>query len=156
MSYSYKLINNLKYHIMKTLKSIMLGLALVVVSTVANASVKPAAAVLSKNDVLNIYVNALVHGKIDGLENVLDKNVKLTIHRGEKEFNLDRKQILESFKASENIEQGCTYTTYTQDETDNGMVVKITMKYDGYERTNMITIALNHADFKITKIETQS
>ncbi|MDB5157152.1 MAG: hypothetical protein JWR50_1859 [Mucilaginibacter sp.] len=141
---------------MKTLKSIMLGLALLVVSTVTNASVKQAAATLSKNDVLNIYVNALVHGKIDGLENILDKNVKLTMHRGEKEFDLDKKQILESFKSSENIEQGCTITTATQDESDSGMVVKITMHYNGYDRTNLVTIALNHSDFKITKIDAQS
>ena len=141
---------------MKTLKSIMLGLALLVVSTVTNASATPAAATLSKNDVLNIYVNALVHGKIDDLDNILDKNVKLTMHRGEKEFTLNKKQILDSFKSSENIEQACTYTTYTQEENDNGMVVKIVMHYNGYDRTNLINIALNHNDFKITKIETQS
>ena len=141
---------------MKTLKSIMLGLALLVVSTVANASIKPTAAALTKNDVLNIYVNAIIHGKIDGVENILSKDLQFTISHGEKEFKLDKKQLLESLKESENVEQGCTYTTSVMDETDDKMVVKLTMKYDGYVRTNLITIALNRADFKITKIETQS
>ncbi|MCC8424254.1 hypothetical protein [Mucilaginibacter sp. UR6-11] len=141
---------------MKTLKSIMLGLAFLVVGTVANASTKQATAALTKNDVLNIYVNAVIHGKIDGVENILAKDVKFTMYRGDKEFNLDKKQLLESLKASENIEQGCTYNTSILDETDNRMTVKLTMRYDGYVRVNLITIALNHADFKITKIETQS
>jgi|GEM_PF-867873 hypothetical protein len=141
---------------MKTLKALLLGLTLLVACTFANASTKPAPAVLTKNDVLNIYVNAVVHGKIDGLENVLSKDVKFTMYRGEKEFNLDKNQLLASFKASENIEQACTYVTSVMDETDKNMVVKVILRYDGYVRTNLITISLDHADFKITKIETQS
>lgn len=140
---------------MKTLKSIVLGLALLVVGTIANAANKPAA-VLTKNDVLNIYVNAVVHGKIDGLENVLAEDVKFTMYRGSAEVNLNKKNILASFKASENIEQGCTVTTTVLDETKNSMVVKVLMNYDGYTRTNLVTISLNSADFKITKIEAQT
>jgi hypothetical protein len=140
---------------MKTLKSIMLGLALLVAG-IATAANKQTASVLSKNDVLNIYVNAIVHGKIDGVENILSNDIKQSIFRGEKEFKLDKKQILESLKATENIEQGCTFNTVIVDETDKGMVVKLTMKYEGYTRTNFVTISTNKAAFKITKIETQA
>jgi hypothetical protein len=140
---------------MKTLKSIVLGLALLVVGTVANAANKPAAA-LTKDDVLNIYVNAVIHGKIDGLDNVLSDDAKFVMYRGENEVTLNKKNILEAFKASENTEQTCTYKTSVIDETKNSMTVKLIMTYDGYIRTNLVTISLNHADFKITKIETQS
>lgn len=139
---------------MKTLKSIMLGLTLMIAG-VATAADKQAPSALSKNEVLNIYVNAVIHGKIDGIENILAKDVTHTIHRGEKEFNLSKKQILESLKAAENIEQGCSFTTAIIDETDEGMVVKLSMKYAGYTRTNLVTISTNKAAFKITKIETQ-
>lgn len=141
---------------MKTLQSIVFGLALIIACTAAKAINKPVAAVLTKNDVLNIYVNAVVHGKLDGLENVLDKNVRYTIHRGENDINLSKKDVLESLKATENVEQGCTYTTSVVKDTPKGMVVKLDMKYDGYVRTSLITISLDHDDFRITKIETQS
>lgn len=141
---------------MKALKSIMLGLALLVVSTVANALPNQTTALLTKEDVLNTYVNAVIHGKIDGLENILSKDVQYVITRGEKEYTLDKKRILESFKPSENVEQGCTYKTSVMDETDKTMVVKLIMKYDTYVRTNLITISMNHSDFKITKIEVES
>jgi hypothetical protein len=140
---------------MKTLKSIVLGLALLVVGTIANAANKPAA-VLTKNDVLNIYVNAVVHGKLDGLDAVLDDNVKFVMQRGDNETVLNKKNILESFKASENMEQGCTYTTTVVKDTKDGMIVKLEMKYDGYVRTNLITISSRRADFKITKVENQA
>ncbi|GAA4098656.1 hypothetical protein [Mucilaginibacter panaciglaebae] len=140
---------------MKALKSILLGFTLLVVGTVANAATNPAVA-LTKNDVLNIYVNAVVHGKIDGLENILAKDVKYTMLRGDKEFNLNKKQLLESLKASENVDQNCTYTTSIMDESNNKMVVKLIMRYEGYIRTNLVTIALNHDDFQITKIRAES
>jgi len=140
---------------MKTLKSILLGLALVVVSTVANAK-NLSAFTVSKNDALNAYVNAVVHGKVDGIENVLAKDVKFVMYRGDKEFNLNKKQLLESLKASENVEQNCTYTTSVMDESNNKMVVKLIMRYDGYVRTNLITISQNHDDFQITRIQTES
>jgi hypothetical protein len=140
---------------MKTVKSIVLGLALLVVSTIANAANKPAA-VLTKNDVLNIYVNAVVHGKLDGLEAVLDNNIKFITQRGDNEVILNKKSVLESLKASENMEQGCTYTTTIVKDTKNGMIVKLEMKYGDYVRTNLITISTSRADFKITKVENQA
>lgn len=141
---------------MKTLKSIMLGLALVIACTAAKAINKPIAAALTKNDALNTYVNAVIHGKLDGLANVLDESVKLTMHRGDNTHILNKKEILESFKATENVEQGCTYATTIVKDTPKGMVVKLEMKYDGYVRTNLLTISLDHDDFKIIKIETQA
>jgi hypothetical protein len=140
---------------MKTVKSIVLGLALLVVSTIANAANKPAA-VLTKNDVLNIYVNAVVHGKLDGLDAVLDNNIKFITQRGDNETVLNKKSVLESLKASENMEQGCTYTTTIVKDTKNGMVVKLEMKYGDYVRTNLITISTSGTDFKITKVENQA
>jgi hypothetical protein len=138
---------------MKTLKTIILGLALLVAGSTAFAAQAPE---LTKTDVLNMYVDALVHGKISGVDDILDKDVKQTLRRGEKQFRLDKKQILESLKAQENIEQGCTFNTLVVEENEKEMVVKITMKYDGYTRTNLVTIASKKADSKITKIETLS
>lgn len=140
---------------MKTLKSILLGLTLLVATSVANAKSLSAAA-LTKNDVLNAYVNAVVHGKIDGVENIFSKDVKYVMYRNDKEFNLNKAQLLESLKASENVEQTCTYTTSIVDESNDKMVVKLIMRYDGYVRTNTITIAQKHDDFQITRIQTES
>lgn len=139
---------------MKTLKSILLGLTLLVASTVANAKTIPAAA-LTKNDVLNIYVNAVVHGKIDGVENIFDKNLKYVMYRNDKEFSFNKVQLLESLKASENVEQNCTYTTSIMDESTKKMVVKVIMRYEGYVRINTLTLEQKHDDFQITRIETE-
>ncbi len=138
---------------MKTLKSVMFGLALLVACTAAKAINKPTPATLTKNDVLEIYLNAVIHGKIDGLDKILSDDVHYKMYRGDNVVNLNKKRILESFKASENIEQDCKYTTSIVEDNNDGMVVKLEMKYGNYTRVNLITISSDRPDWKITKIE---
>jgi hypothetical protein len=134
----------------------MFGLALLVASTVANASNKPALTALTKSDVLNMYINAAVHGKIDGLEGILADDVTFTLHRGENDITLKKKNIMEAFKATENIEQACTYYTSVVKDTKKGMVVKVEYRYADHVAISFVTINLDHNDFKITAIENQS
>ena len=140
---------------MKTLKSILFGAALLVATSVANA--KPNYAnFLSKNDVVSVFTNAMVHGNLHNLDQALAKNVEYTMYRGSNTFKLNKQALLDSFKASENIEQSCQYTSSVVSEVDNTMVFKLEMKYEGYVRTNTITVKQQGADWKITKIETQN
>ena len=90
------------------------------------------------------------------LEQALAKDVEYTIYRGSKTFKLNKQALLDSFKASENVEQSCQYTSSVVSEVDNTMVFKLEMKYEGYVRTNTITVKQQGADWKITKIETQN
>jgi hypothetical protein len=140
---------------MKTLKSIMFGLVLLIASTAAKAD-KQNNAALTKNDVLDIYMNAIMHGKIENLDRALAPDVQYNMYRGEKTFKLNKDDILASFKASENVDQTCQCTTTKIEDNDKSMVIKLDMKYDNYVRTNIITIALNGHDWKITKIETHT
>jgi hypothetical protein len=142
---------------MKTLKTILFGLALVFASTIANASVNhylPNA--LSKSDVVNVYTNAVMHGNLQNLEQALAKDVEFTMYRGEKAFKLNKQALLDSFKASENVEQSCQYTTSIVSDIDKTMVLRFDMQYDGYIRTSTITIKQQGEDWKITKIETRN
>ena len=62
---------------MKTLKSIMLGLALLVVCGTVKANTIPEAENLTKTYAVNTYVNAMTRGKLDGLKDVLSQSVNL-------------------------------------------------------------------------------
>lgn len=151
-----KQITTCKTNIMKTLKSIMFGLVLLIACTAANAAVKQTTAALSKNDVLDVYINAVVHGKIENLDRALANDVQYNMYRGEKVFKLNKDDILASFKATENVEQTCQCTTTKIEDNDQTMVIKLDMKYDNYVRTNLITIVHNRNEWKITKIETHT
>ncbi|MGY3213431.1 nuclear transport factor 2 family protein [Mucilaginibacter sp. HD30] len=140
---------------MKTLKSILFGLALLVATGVANA--KPNTAnTLSKNDVVSVFTNAVIHGNLQNLEQAFAKDVEYTIYRGEKTFKLNKQALLDSFKASENVEQSCQYSTSIVSDVDNTMVLRLNMQYEGYVRTSTITIKQQGQDWKITSIETRN
>ena len=140
---------------MKTLKSILFGVALLLATGVANA--KPNTSnTLSKNDVVSVFTNAVIHGNLQNLEQALAKDVEYTIYRGTKTFKLNKQALIDSFKASENVEQSCQYTTSIVSDVDKTMVLRLDMKYEGYVRTSTITIKQQGEDWKITSIETRN
>ena len=68
---------------MKTLKSIILGLALLVVCGSVQANTPTLERDnLTKTYAVNTYVNAMTRGKLDGFNEVLDKSVKFSMLRG--------------------------------------------------------------------------
>jgi hypothetical protein len=134
---------------MKILKSILLGLTLIIACTIAKAADKP-----SKLEVLDVFMNASTHGKITGLENVLDKDLEFNMKRGERTVTVNKAQALDYFKASENIEQQCKCSTTTIEDNDRYTVMKVEMKYETYTRINVVTIKDTTSGWKITKIDT--
>jgi len=135
----------------------MFGLALVLASTIASANVKHYVPnTLSKSDVVSVYTNAVIHGNLQNLEQAFAKDVEFTMYRGEKAFKLNKQALLDSFKASENVEQTCQYTTSIVSDIDKTMVLRLDQQYEGYVRTSTITIKQQGNDWKITKIETRN
>ena len=137
---------------MKTLKTIMLGVSLFIICSL-NANAAQRAPRPSQTDVLNIFMNASTHGKIEGLEEVLANDMEYQVKRGTKTTITSKKQLLDLYKANQNIEQGCICTTNTIENADN-VVVKIDMKYDTYTRTNVVTMVNTNTGWRITKVNT--
>lgn len=136
---------------MKTLKSIALGLVLLTVFGVAKASNKPAV-VLSKDYVINTYIDAVSHGKTEGLKDVFDSFAKFSMLRGNKVVNYTKAEMLTALQASRGVEQNCSVTTSETESGYNTSVVKVDMKYAGFVRTNYVTITNTDKGWKITNV----
>src|SRR5277367_3510380 len=81
-SYRYKTKHNkLNFNIMKTLKSILLGLALLAVGTAVKAN-NTNDGTLTENHAINTYVDAMTRGKLQGLNDVLDQSAQFSMLRG--------------------------------------------------------------------------
>ena len=139
---------------MKTIKSIVLGLALLVVcGTSVNA-----AATLDKNDGLtktyavNTYVNAMTRGKLDGFNDVLDKSAKFSMLRGKQVLNFDKKEMMQYMQKGKNVSQECTTSTIIVESNDDTAVIRVDMQYDNFVRSNYLTIANTGSGWKITKV----
>lgn len=138
---------------MKTLKTIAAGL-LVVLATSAFASDDTKSEKLNINYALKAYIDAVAHGKINGLNDVMDKDVKFTSTRGEQIIHHDKNQMLNSLKDLQNIEQNCTTEFSVVESTPTQSVVKVTMKYDGFSKVNYLNMSNTGKGWKIVSVAT--
>jgi hypothetical protein len=137
---------------MKTLKSILTALVLFVGFTAAKAN-DNAPVVLPLHDyAVYTYVNAVCHGQMAGIEDVLDKNVQFSMVHGTQVITSDKAEVMQYLRDNKNVEQNCTVSTSVVESNDDVTVVKVTMKYSDFVRTNYVTIANTSTGWKITNV----
>ncbi|MDB4904053.1 MAG: nuclear transport factor 2 family protein [Mucilaginibacter sp.] len=139
---------------MKTLKSIVLSLVLLVVFIGTKAAASTPSLALNKDAVINIYLNAIVHGKLNGIDDAIDDDAHFNMIRGQVVNTLNKNQILNYLKAIGNTEQNCTFTTDVIKERDNVIIIKVEMKYNELTRTDIVTEVGSGNEWKITKVDT--
>jgi len=136
---------------MKTLKSIALGLLFLAGIGTANATEKPADR-LSKTHAINTYIDAMSRGRLQGFNEVLDASAKFSILRGSKVMSVGKTEMLNFMKDNQNVEQSCTVSTGDVDNNNDVSVVKVDMKYNGFTRSNYVTVANTGEGWKITNV----
>ena len=136
---------------MKTLKSIMLGLAMLALCGAVKASTNDNTK-LTPTYAVNTYVDAMTRGRLSGLNDVLDNSVLFSTVRGKQVLSFDKKQMLDYFKTTRNTEQQCTTSTSVVESTASIAIVKVDMKYENFVRSNYITIANTGNGWKITNV----
>lgn len=136
---------------MKTIKTIAAALLLVVTFGAAKANTIDNE-ILTVNHAVNTYVNAMAHGQVADLANVIDANAKFTLLRGKKMLSFNKAEILGSVQENENVEQDCKTTTSVRESNSDLTVVKVDMKYAGFTRSNYVTLANTADGWKITNV----
>ena len=137
---------------MKTLKSIIAALALVIVCGVAKANVTTEGDNLTRNFAINTYVDAMTRGKVQGFSDVVDQSAKFNLLRGKNVLSFTKNEMIESIKANKNTEQNCTTSTTIMESNNDMAVVKVDMQFDGFVRTNYVTVANTGKGWKITNV----
>ncbi|HWZ16269.1 MAG TPA: nuclear transport factor 2 family protein [Mucilaginibacter sp.] len=138
---------------MKTLKTMLMGLALLFAFGTAGAATasgsKP-----TKDDVFNTYLNAVVHGKLAGIDEVIDDDAQFNIMRGGNVNTMSKLQVINSLKLAENIDQECQCTKSVVQDSDDMSTLKVEMKYADFSRIDVITAERAGKGWKITKVDT--
>jgi hypothetical protein len=154
MSYSHTIIYTPKNSIMKTLKTMMMGLALLFTFNFSQAATSSSPNGPTKDEAINAYLNAVVHGKLSGLADVIDEDVQFNMLRGDNVNTLNKRQMLNGLKSFENVEQDCQCTKTVVQDMDDINTVKVEMKYADFTRVDVITAQKEGKGWKITKVDT--
>jgi len=125
---------------MKTLKSMLAGITLLFICVAANAITKPATGKLTRDEVVKIYIDATTSGNVSNLNNVLADDLQFNIQRRENVNTLDKNQLIDYLKNNTTSDPSVKTTTTVMREDDNSSVIKVEFKYDGYSRTDEVTL----------------
>ncbi|HEX8577881.1 MAG TPA: nuclear transport factor 2 family protein [Flavobacterium sp.] len=136
---------------MKAIKT-LLAAALMVFSLNSFANEEPQSQKLKMDYALKTYIDAISLGKIKGLSEILDNDVKFTVTRGEKIVNYSKSEMLNSLKGSENISQNCTTDYSIIEQSATQAIVKVIMKYDAFSKVNYVTMSQTNKGWKITNV----
>jgi len=139
---------------MKTLKTIVLGMILLTAFGIAKANTKNDDDVLSQNYAINTFIDALTNGKIDGLNNVLDKTMSFNTLRGKTVQTFTKSEMLGDLQNSKNIKLNCTTSVSVIENNSKVEVVKVDIKYHGFTRSNLLTVANTGNGWKIVNVYT--
>ena len=138
---------------MKTLKAMIMGMALLLICGASQAT-SLIGNDNSKDKAIDTYLNAVIHGKLAGIDDAIDNAAHFDMKRGNSVNTLTKSQILSSLKANENIEQECQCTKTVVRDDDDMKVIKVDMKYNDFTRTDVVTTEHAGSGWKITKVET--
>ena len=124
----------------RTLKSILAGIVLLFICVTANAITKPNTGKLTRDEVVKIYIDAITSGNVSKLDNVLADDLQFNIQRGDYVNTLDKNQLIDYLKNNTTSDPSVKITTTVMREDDNSSVIKVEFKYDGYSRTDEVTL----------------
>jgi hypothetical protein len=138
---------------MKTVKTMLMGLALLFAFGTAGAATasgsKP-----TKDEVFNTYLNAIVHGKLNGIDDAIDDDAEFNYIRGDNVNRITKQQVINALKSDENIEQNCQCTRSVVQDNDDISTLKVEMKYADFTRVDVITAQRAGNGWKVTKVDT--
>lgn len=136
---------------MKTLRSILLGLSLLIIFSAAKAN-KPESVIFTTNHAVNTYIDAVTRGKLEGFVDVLDGSTKFSMLRGKQVLSFSKEDMVKYLQQNKDIEQMCTTSTSIVESNPDLTVVKVDMQYENFVRCDYITMANTGNGWKITNV----
>jgi hypothetical protein len=138
---------------MKTLKSITIAACLFMTVGFAKANTKlNDDNALSPDNAVNTYVDAVSHGKTEGLSKVIDQSAKFSILQGKNILSFSKADMMAFVKQNKDVEQACTTKTSVVESNNDMTVVKVDMQYADFVRTNYVTLTNTGNAWKITNV----
>ncbi|WP_333889288.1 nuclear transport factor 2 family protein [Sphingobacterium siyangense] len=140
---------------MKTLVKTFTAAALIAVSTFAMAAEGPEAkatkANLSTADfALEHYVAVTTEGESAGVEQLFAEDFNQKIQATNAQSN-SRSEVVKAFKKQKGEKLNCTVSTAIIEESADYMVAKVTLKFEDFTKTDLVTLEREGNDWKVSK-----
>ncbi|MGJ1193268.1 nuclear transport factor 2 family protein [Sphingobacterium siyangense] len=142
---------------MKTLVKTFAAAALIAVSTFAMAAEGPGAKATKTNVNLSTadfalehYVAVTTEGESAGVEQLFSEDFNQKIQASNAQ-NHSRNAIVKSLKKQKGEKLNCTVSTEILEESADYMVAKVTLTFENFTKTDLVTLVREGNDWKVSK-----
>ncbi|WP_312793398.1 nuclear transport factor 2 family protein [Sphingobacterium sp.] len=142
---------------MKTLVKTFAAAALIAVSTFAMAAEGPGSKTakanfnLSTADLaLDHYVAVTTEGESAGVEKLFAEDFSQKIQASNAQSN-SRNEVVKSLKKQKGEKLNCTVSTDIIEESADYMIAKVTLKFENFTKTDLVTLERVGNDWKVSK-----
>lgn len=136
---------------MKTLVKTFVAVAMITISTCSMASMKPEERNLITADLaIDEYVGAMTEGQVANLDKLFtaDFNQKIC---GKQDLKHSRLEMIEFLKKQKGIKMNCRTTTQIIEELPDYAIAKVTMQFEDFSKTDLITLVKENGIWKVAK-----
>ncbi|WP_343565996.1 nuclear transport factor 2 family protein [Sphingobacterium sp.] len=134
---------------MKTLVKTFLAAALIAVSTCTMAADPGKTLNLSTADLaIDSYVSVITEGASGGVEQLFASDFSQKI-QGQTGRTNKRSEVISFLKKQKGEKLNCTTNTEILEESENYMVAKITMKFETFTKTDLVTLVNEAGTWKV-------
>jgi len=143
---------------MNTLAKTLAAAALIAVSTFTMAEGKPAGE-NSKKAVVNLstadlaidhYVAVMTEGQSVGVEQLFTSDFKQKVHASTDKTN-SRSEVISFLKKQKGEQLNCKTSTTIVEQSGDYMVAKVTMQFEGFTKTDLITLVNDGGNWKVSQ-----
>ena len=142
---------------MNTLVKTFAAAALIAVSTFAMAAEGPGAKTTKANVKLSTadlaldhYVAVITEGESAGVEQLFTEDFNQKIQSSNVQSN-SRSEVVKSLKKQKGEKLNCTVSTDIIEESADYMVAKVTLKFENFTKTDLVTLERVGNDWKVSK-----
>jgi len=142
---------------MKTLVKTFTAAALIAVSTFAMAAEGPGAKATKTNINLSTadfalehYVAVTTEGESAGVEQLFAEDFNQKLQAASAQSN-SRSEVVKSLKKQKGEKLNCTVSTDIIEESADYMVAKVTLKFENFTKTDLVTLERVGNDWKVSK-----
>ncbi len=142
---------------MKTLVKTFAAAALIAVSTFAMAAEGPGAKATKTNVNLSTadfalehYVAVTTEGESAGVEQLFSEDFNQKIQASNAQSH-SRNAIVKSLKKQKGEKLNCTVSTEILEESADYMVAKVTLTFENFTKTDLVTLVREGNDWKVSK-----
>ncbi|MDR0262584.1 MAG: nuclear transport factor 2 family protein [Sphingobacterium sp.] len=142
---------------MKILVKTFAAAALIAVSTFAMAAEGPGAKATKTNVnlstadfALDHYVAVTTEGESAGVEQLFAEDFNQKIQAANSQSN-SRSEVIKSLKKQKGEKLNCTVSTDIIEESADYMVAKVTLKFENFTKTDLVTLERVGNDWKVSK-----